>query len=67
MVQQKEIEMNVRELREYLADFPDSAKVEIVVENYPKEYSLGWGCADGANKATAFSVSFMVGGSHESA
>ena len=55
----------MKKLREYLADFPDSAEVEVVVGNYAKEYSMAWGEADGGTKATAHNVAFMVGGTSE--
>ena len=59
--------MNVQALREYLADFPDDADVEVVVDNYPVRFDLAWGSDDGGTKATARDVIFSVGGKHESA
>ena len=59
--------MNVKELREYLDGLPDTAKVEVVVNNHPENYTLAWGGADGGTKATAHDIAFMVGGTNESA
>jgi hypothetical protein len=57
--------MNVKQLREYLADFPESADVEVVVGSYVKEYSMAWGEADGGTKATAHNIAFMVSSTNE--
>lgn len=59
--------MNVKELREYLAVFPDSANVKVVVDNYPVNYSMAWGGADGGTKETADDVVFTIDGTNESA
>lgn len=57
--------MNVKELRRYLNDFPDEAKIFVVVDNYQTPFDVAWGGADGGTKATAHDVCFCVGGSNE--
>ena len=52
--------MNVKELREYLSDFPDNAKVLVVVGCRPVDFSMAFGCADGGTKKTAIDVAFHV-------
>lgn len=60
--------MNVKELREYLAEFPDAAQVEVIVDNHPVDYSMAWGGdGEGGSKATAELVAFVVAVVGESA
>lgn len=59
------MEMNVKDLREYLADFQDAAKVEVVVNNYPVKFSIMWGGSDGCTKTTAINICFIIDGTHE--
>lgn len=67
IVRRGRIAMNVKELRDYLAEFPDTAKVQVVVNNCPANFSTAWGGSDGGKKATAHKVVFMVGGNDDSA
>ena len=59
--------MNVQELREHLSDFPNTAKVLVVVDCRPVDFSMAFSGADGGTKQTAFDVIFDVGGICESA
>lgn len=52
--------MTKAELVSYLAEFPDSAKVEVCIGNYPEPYRLMFGGSDGCTKATADTISFHV-------
>lgn len=59
--------LTVRRLIQLLAEFNPDAKVKVIVENYPKEFDLAWGGAEGCTRATADSVSFYVDGDDEQA
>lgn len=59
--------LTVRQLIQYLTDFNPDAKIEVIVENYPKEFSFAWGGGEGCTKKTADSFSFYIDGNDEQA
>ena len=54
--------MKVKELIDELKNYNMDAKVQVVVDNYPVDFDLTYGGADGVTKKSASEISFMTEG-----
>ena len=52
--------MKIKELIEKLHEYNENAIVEVIVNNYPQEFSICYGGSDGVTKEECDSVSFYV-------
>lgn len=52
--------MNVKNLIKHLLEFNMEANVDVIVDSYPKEWSICFGGYDGCTKENCDSVSFYV-------
>lgn len=52
--------MKIKDLIEALKDYNEEAKVDVIVNCYPVDWSICFGSSEGCTKANCDSVSFYV-------